>query len=144
MTTSTTVLPETCPTWCASGPAGHLQALDEGCPQEDARIHMSADLVGVGTDMAGERVRWGVELRSDPGENCNYYGKPILELEVCRTVTDRTATAGGLMRAPPGRWLASSSTSPTTRTCSRERGDRDLSVVVCEPRLQYGSLGRAR
>lgn len=74
-------LPTRCPSWCYSGPAGHRQAYDEGCPQEDARLHSSGDVIGLTTDLLGNRWRWDACLFADPGDDCHSYGVPYIELE---------------------------------------------------------------
>lgn len=83
-------LPQDCPDWCESKPAGHQQALGEGCTVEESRVHSSTDLIGASV-VDEEDVRWNLWLRSDPGPDPQYWGRAFLELETHRVGGDRYA-----------------------------------------------------
>jgi hypothetical protein len=71
-------LPKHCPSWCAGGPQGHIQALREGCEVEDARIHVAGDLAGR-VEIEGILTLWGIWLRQDPGAT-GYAGGAFIDV----------------------------------------------------------------
>lgn len=87
------LLPTRCPDWCNSGPAGHRQALEEGCTAQEASVHMADDYVGTVQTisdpftMARQRVQpggWSVEIRSQHDSRSGYHGLPLVRLELYR------------------------------------------------------------
>ncbi len=77
MSTTTTGLPTSCPSWCDNT---HEQAIDEGCKVKEARVHGGPDVGGV-TEVHGERFAWELQLHADPGPEVHFYGMPVLDLE---------------------------------------------------------------
>ncbi|GEP38452.1 hypothetical protein NPS01_21150 [Nocardioides psychrotolerans] len=93
-------LPKFCPSWCTSGPAGHAEAMLEGCDLESASMHLSADIGGqqdeIRNYVTGEVVRpgkggWRVQLRQQvrPGHRLDV---PLLGVE-CHIRESATPTA---------------------------------------------------
>lgn len=67
-------LPTYCPDWCAGGLKNHWQAFMEGCPVEDARVHVSVDHCGFTNDIVNHLKQrldrrggagWDVKLQQD-------------------------------------------------------------------------------
>ncbi|WP_137292007.1 hypothetical protein [Nocardioides dongxiaopingii] len=69
-----------CPDWCLSGnPEEHAQAMEEGCTQLEAAVHMSNDY----GSHDGNGNGWHVVLRADPeGDYTAWYGHQRIRLEV--------------------------------------------------------------
>jgi hypothetical protein len=65
-------LPTWCPSWCVET---HEQALEEGCPVEESRVHHSADVGGLAADLVNHQAQrldrpgggaWDLQLYADP------------------------------------------------------------------------------
>jgi hypothetical protein len=69
-------MPARCPKWCVGT---HLEAIDEGCDVESARVHQSADLGGRG---------YRVQLFQDHLPHGPWAGTEI-EVEITRREPDR-------------------------------------------------------
>ncbi|QWC85526.1 hypothetical protein KLP28_01720 [Nocardioidaceae bacterium] len=78
-------LPTSCPSWCAGQ---HVQALEEGCPVEDASVHTGPDFPGrlprAVNAHSDETIREGgqsyeVGLTATP-TNPHWFGPPIVKL----------------------------------------------------------------